>query len=116
MVSIRLTSSCILYFVICILYFSRLPVYVGAVGSSDGLSKTHFFLQHCSIVSALQSPLPSGGHVDFSNHFLLISTIFLHIFYFDCLIHKSKFLYLASSLNKMGFLGQLQFPLQEMYL
>ena len=27
-----------------------------------------------------------------------------------------KFLCLASSLNKMGFLEQLQFPLQEMYL
>ena len=53
-------------------------MYVGAVGSSDGLSKTHFFLQHCSIVSALQSPLPSGGDVDFPDHFLLISlsTIF----------------------------------------
>ena len=43
-------------------------VYVGGVGSCDGLSKTHFFLSHCPL-----SPLPSGLMWIFSTEFLYFS-------------------------------------------
>ena len=54
--------------VVMMMMMMMMVVYVGGVGSCDGLSKTHFFLSHCPL-----SPLPSGLMWIFSTEFLYFS-------------------------------------------
>ena len=58
----------VMMMVVMMMVVMMVMVYVGGVGSCDGLSKTHFFLSHCPL-----SPLPSGLMWIFSTEFLYFS-------------------------------------------
>ena len=58
----------LLMMIMVMMKMMMMVVYVGGVGSCDGLSKTHFFLSHCPL-----SPLPSGLMWIFSTEFLYFS-------------------------------------------
>ena len=58
----------LLMMIMMMVVMMMMVVYVGGVGSCDGLSKTHFFLSHCPL-----SPLPSGLMWIFSTEFLYFS-------------------------------------------
>ena len=58
----------VMVMIMVMMMMMMMVVYVGGVGSCDGLSKTHFFLSHCPL-----SPLPSGLMWIFSIEFLYFS-------------------------------------------